>query len=85
MHDKQAEHMIIIQKSLRDGNVNTRKVLKQTTAKDSTADQKNRASNSIYSRLIVNQSVIKRLRSIIRSVNCIVFAFSTLLFFNCKL
>lgn len=53
--------MIIAQKSLRDGNVNTRKVLKQTTAKDNTAHQKNRASNSIYRRSIVNQSVIKRL------------------------
>ncbi len=62
--------MIIAQKSLRDGNVNTGKVLKQTTAKDSTADQKNRASNSIYSRLIVNQSVIKRLRPnlLVRSI-----------------
>ena len=54
--------MIIAQKSLRDGNVNTRKVLKQTTVKDNTVHQKNRASNSIYRRSIVNQSVIKRLR-----------------------
>ena len=54
--------MIIAQKSLRDGNVNTRKVLKQTTAKDNTAHQKNKASNSIHKRSIVNQSVTKRLR-----------------------
>lgn len=62
--------MIIAQKSLRDGNVNTRKVLKQTTVKDNTVHQKNRASNSIYRRSIVNQSFIKRLRPnlLVRSI-----------------
>ncbi len=47
---------------MRDGNVNTRKVLKQATAKDNAAHQKNRIPNSIYRRSIVNQSFITPLR-----------------------